>query len=203
MKIRDRIKDFVRVPASHLLPSPRNWRTHPKAQQDALRGVLAEIGFADALIARETPDGLELIDGHLRADVMGSEEVPVLVLDVTQDEADKILATLDPLAAMASADDERLAILMDSARFDSEPVNAMLEALIGQEFSSDFGEYPDLPEGDKSDIGQMTFTVTEAQRSIIHDALTLAKRQEGAAATGNENSNGNALASICEAYANG
>jgi hypothetical protein len=31
------------------VPNPRNWRTHPKVQADALRGLLAEIGYADAL----------------------------------------------------------------------------------------------------------------------------------------------------------
>ena len=46
MQIRDRIKELRRVPASELLPNPKNWRTHPVAQQDALRGVLAEIGRA-------------------------------------------------------------------------------------------------------------------------------------------------------------
>src|SRR5688500_12541179 len=74
--IRDRIKDFRRVPASELLPNPKNWRLHPKPQQDAMRGVLAEIGYADALLARELPDGsLELIDGHLRRDVTPDQVV--------------------------------------------------------------------------------------------------------------------------------
>ena len=89
------------MPASQLLEHPRNWRRHPEAQSAAMRGVLAEIGFADAVIARETPDGLMLIDGHLRRDVMGDQEVPVLVVDVTAEEADKMLLTLDPLAMMA------------------------------------------------------------------------------------------------------
>ena len=54
MKIRDRIKELRRVPASRLRPHPNNWRTHPPAQQDALRGLLAEIGYADALVARDS-----------------------------------------------------------------------------------------------------------------------------------------------------
>ncbi len=70
MNVRDRIKELRRVKASRLRPHPKNWRTHPVAQQDALRGVLAEIGYADALLARELPDGsLELVDGHLRAEI--------------------------------------------------------------------------------------------------------------------------------------
>ena len=95
--------------ASELFASPRNWRTHPKAQQDALRGVLAEVGYADALLARELPDGgLELIDGHLRAETTPDQEVPVLVLDVDQDEANKLLTVLDPMAAMAEANGDAL-----------------------------------------------------------------------------------------------
>ncbi len=57
MKIRDRIKELRRVKASELSPNPRNWRTHPEGQQDALRGILAEIGYADAILARELKDG--------------------------------------------------------------------------------------------------------------------------------------------------
>ena len=51
--IRDRIVGFRRVRAGDLSASPRNWRTHPEAQVEALRGVLGEIGYADALLARE------------------------------------------------------------------------------------------------------------------------------------------------------
>ena len=108
MLIRDRIVELRRVPARSLIPHPRNWRKHPKAQADALRGVLAEVGYADALIARETADGLQLIDGHLRAETTPDQEVPVLVLDVTEAEADKLLVSLDPLAALAGTDEELL-----------------------------------------------------------------------------------------------
>ena len=53
MKIKDRIVDFKRVKASKLIPHPRNWRTHPDKQKNALKGVLAEIGYADAIVVRE------------------------------------------------------------------------------------------------------------------------------------------------------
>ncbi len=44
MLIRDRIRDLRRVPGSELRPNPRNWRTHPPEQTDALRGMFAEVG---------------------------------------------------------------------------------------------------------------------------------------------------------------
>lgn len=46
MLLRDRIKDFRRIRASELRPSPKNWKIHPPAQKNALRGLLAEIGWA-------------------------------------------------------------------------------------------------------------------------------------------------------------
>ena len=58
MKIRDRIKSLRRVKASELIPNPDNWRKHPQAQQDALRGILAEVGYVDALLVREDAEGL-------------------------------------------------------------------------------------------------------------------------------------------------
>ena len=43
---------------------------------------------------------LQLIDGHLRAETTPDQPVPVLVLDVDEEEASKILATHDPLIAL-------------------------------------------------------------------------------------------------------
>ena len=98
-----------------------------------MRGILEDIGFADAMIARETPDGLELIDGHLRQEVMGDQVVPVLIVDVTEEEADKMLLTLDPLAMMAHADTDQLLQLLRDTQFADKAVNDMLEAVANGE----------------------------------------------------------------------
>jgi DNA modification methylase len=132
MKIRDRVKSLVRVRACDLLPNPKNWRRHPRAQADALRGLLGEIGFADALLARETPEGLMLIDGHLRAETTPDMEVPVLVLDLDEAESDKLLLVLDPLAAMAEADKTSVDALLATVHTDSVAVAAMLERIAGE-----------------------------------------------------------------------
>lgn len=129
--IRDRVKEFRRVPASELRLNPKNWRTHPQAQRSALRGVLAEVGFADAVLAYETADGLTLIDGHLRVDEMGEREVPVLVLDVTEAEADKLLLTLDPLAALAGRDEAALEQLLASVSPADVDFSAFLDDVRG------------------------------------------------------------------------
>lgn len=145
--IRDRIKDFRRIRAGDLRPHPRNWRTHPDAQRDAMRGVLSEIGYADALVARELADGsLELIDGHLRAETTPDMQVPVLVVDLDDQEALKLLATLDPLSGMAERDSQMLSGLIAELHTDNEAVRAMLAALGEQPppISGTSGDYQDL-----------------------------------------------------------
>ncbi len=126
--LRDRIKELRRVRAAELSPHPLNWRTHPPAQRAALEAMLREIGFANALLARELPDGsLQLIDGHLRAETNPEMEVPVLVLDVDEAEAEKLLATLDPLAAMAAADAQAVAALHARLQTDEADVAQLLD----------------------------------------------------------------------------
>ena len=130
MKVRDRIKGLRRVQADQLRPHPKNWRTHPVAQQDALRGVLAEIGYADALLVRELPDGsLELVDGHLRAEITPNMEVPVLVLDLNEQETAKLLALHDPLAELAEANHEVLGDLLKDVQTENEAVQKLLEQM--------------------------------------------------------------------------
>jgi DNA modification methylase len=141
LKIHDRVVELRRVRAADLQPNPKNWRTHPKAQQEALRGILAEVGYADALLARETPEGLQLIDGHLRAEITPDVEVPVLVLDVTEAEADKLLLSLDPLAAMAEGDADALRTLLEQVETDSDAVQKMLDG-IAKEYGAQPGPKP-------------------------------------------------------------
>jgi hypothetical protein len=130
MHIRDRIKEFRRVPASTLRPHPRNWRTHPAAQRQAMRGVLAEIGYADALLVRQLEDGsLQLLDGHLRAELTPDTRVPVLVLDLNDEEALKLLVTFDPVSAQAESDAQMLAGLLAEVHTDSPGLASLLESL--------------------------------------------------------------------------
>lgn len=130
MNIRDRIKEFRRVKASELRPHPNNWRMHPQSQQDALRGVLAEVGYVDALMVRPLPDGsLQIVDGHLRAETTPDAEVPCLVVDLDDSEAAKVLATFDPLAAMAESNAANLDAILREVNTGSEALQEMLAEL--------------------------------------------------------------------------
>lgn len=116
-----------------LAPHPQNWRTHGTAQLDALKGILADVGIADAVKGFELPDGrVMLIDGHARAEVLPDQEIPVLVLDVTEEEAKKLLAAFDPVGDLAGADAGKLDALLKEVSTDNAGLAALLDGLAHQ-----------------------------------------------------------------------
>lgn len=56
-----------------------------------------------------------------------------------------------------------------------------------------------LPDGEKAGFQQITFTLTDEQAEEVKLAINQAKKNDFTG-TGNENSNGNAIALICELY---
>jgi DNA modification methylase len=130
---RDRIQELVRVKASELVGNAANWREHPDGQREAMRGILSEVGYVSGLIAFRNKKGqLVLVDGHLRKDISGDEMVPVQVVDLTEAEARKVLATYDPVGALATANAEALGQLLSDVTMASSDVMAMLNGLRDQ-----------------------------------------------------------------------
>lgn len=144
--VRDRVKGLRRVKASDIVPHPKNWRTHDTAQRAALQAALHEVGLADALLVRELRGGkLQLIDGHMRREELGDTLVPVLVLDVTADEAEMLIATIDPLAALAGTDKDRLKDLVDGLGPMQSDLASALKLFTGDDVAAD-------PERDKKTV---------------------------------------------------
>jgi hypothetical protein len=117
-EFRNRIVELRKVRASELRRNPRNWRQHPDGQRSALTELLGTVGFVGAGIGRDTPEGVELIDGHLRADLADDSEMPVLIVDLNDDEAKKVLATYDPLSALAIPDVDAFKLLLTGVELD-------------------------------------------------------------------------------------
>lgn len=128
-RFRNRIKEHRRVKAADLIPNPKNARLHPQSQRDATMGILTELGKCAELRAIETPAGLLLLDGHLRADLDREEEWDVAILDLTPEEAELFLATFDAAGAMAEIDPVRLAALIAEIDTESAAVQAMLDQM--------------------------------------------------------------------------
>jgi site-specific DNA-methyltransferase (adenine-specific) len=165
MEFKNRVKELRMVKGSELHPHPRNWRKHPEKQLKALRGLLGEVGFAGAELARELEDGtLQLIDGHARASMVGDSEIPVLILDVDESEADKILATFDPIGAMAETNKENLDAILRQIQTSDEDVAKLLSDLaedaglyLGEDADllTDPDDVPDAPAEPITKVGDL------------------------------------------------
>src|SRR3972149_521978 len=90
-----------------LLANPGNWRLHPRNQQAALAGALDTVGWVQQVMVNRRTGFV--VDGHARVALAISRNepsVPVLYVDLSPDEEALVLATLDPLSAMAGRGDE-------------------------------------------------------------------------------------------------
>lgn len=119
--------------AADLKDNPRNWRRHPPAQAQALKELLEdpEVGWAGVLLYNERTQ--QLIDGHLRKEIIVDGKVPVVIGSWSEEGERRILATLDPIAYMAEHDHGMLTSLIESTTFQSAAVNALIAGLVKTE----------------------------------------------------------------------
>lgn len=127
---RNRIVRYGEEAPDQLLAHPRNFRIHPKAQQDALTGALNDLGWIAPVLVNEVTG--HVIDGHLRIGLAiskGAPTIPVAYVALDEAEEAEALLTLDPIAAMAVADTGNLALLLEEVRSGEAGVQAMLAEL--------------------------------------------------------------------------
>jgi ParB-like chromosome segregation protein Spo0J len=198
--MRSRIVGEADVAPDQLLANPLNWRLHPKEQREALAGVLDEVGWVQRIIVNRTTG--HVVDGHARVELAlqrSEATVPVLYVELSEAEERLVLASLDPIGGLAATDAARLEELLAGVEATDPALQALLADLARGIGVVGEGELPELPDGDREPFQQMTFTVHDEQKEQIDRALAAAKRL-GPFDGPNENSNGNALARVCETF---
>jgi len=130
---RSRIVGEGEEAPDQLLANPQNWRIHPPEQQAALEGLLSEVGWVQRVVVNRRTG--HVVDGHLRVTLAlrrGEPKLPVVYVDLSAEEERLILATLDPIAAMAVADQEKLGAVLAGIETENAAVRALL-AKIGED----------------------------------------------------------------------
>lgn len=197
--------EYKTVLVSDLIPYARNSRTHSEAQVAKIAASIKEFGFLNPVII----DGKNgIIAGHGRimaAQKLGITEVPAVEASHLTDAQRRAYIIADNrLALDAGWDDEMLRVEfaelgdlgfdLDLTGFEPGEVEAL-------QFDSDCEtEMPALKDGDREPYQQKTFTLHDEQAAIVDDAVTLARTSPLADTGLNENSNGNALALICQQW---
>jgi hypothetical protein len=143
---RSRIVGHAAIAPDQLLANPLNWRIHPRNQQLALADTLEKVGWVrDVLVNQRTG---HVLDGHLRVTLALRREeatVPVLYVDLSEEEEKLVLVTLDPLSEMAVPDGEQLAVLLGDVGSSELPgLQGLLETLSGHIRGAEVATQTDL-----------------------------------------------------------
>ena len=174
-----RVVGYEEADPTELVANPRNWRRHPGSQRKAMRAALEGVGLVAAVIVNRTTG--HILDGHMRVEEAvkaGQHAVPVLYVELSEQDEAQALATFDPLGAMAVQDTAALAELLASASSatamndalasvarDSGLLNAMLATGAGD--TADSAEAEALDEAlDEALAPEATRPAAEARHAL-------------------------------------
>ena len=197
-KWQDRLIEVKPMRVGDILPHPLNPKHHPMSQTEPLTGLLNQVGKADVLKAYKSQRNggkLTLWDGHGRQDLNPDEVWQVAVYDMTDDEADLMLASFDEIGFLAQKDRARQDELLQSVEAEDAALDAMLEAQRAEiEMLDSLGSDGRANGGRKLTNAHPTVTVVVAcpDLRVVEGAIM---------ATGRRN-RGEALAEICRDYLN-
>ena len=189
---------------SELIPYINNSRTHSDAQVSQIAASIKEFGFTNPILV-DGDNGI--IAGHGRlmaARKLGMDEVPVIELaHMTPAQKRAYIIADNKLALNSGWDDDLLLVELGELGdmgFDIELTGFSLDEIESLGSDDDaLDEMPGLPEGDREPFQQITFTLHDEQVEQVKAAMAAAKAL-GPFDSPNENSNGNAIARICEAF---
>lgn len=197
------------VDITTLIPYARNARTHSDAQVAQIAASIREFGFNNPILI-DADNGI--IAGHgrvLAAHKLGLDKAPCLRLGhLTETQKRAYIIADNRLAELSGWDTELLALEIEDLRLEDVNLDLIgfdagaLEAMFEDGFAGDVeeSEMPELPEGDRAPFQQMTFTLHDEQAEQVNQAIKQSKGLGPFVDSPNENSNGNALARICETY---
>lgn len=131
MTWKNRIVEQRMVPVAELKANPHNWRLHPASQQAALGEIFDRVGVVQGVIYNERTG--RLVDGHLRLEMAqnaGHDEIPVTVVDLSEDEEKLVLATLDPIGTMAQVNEKVLREVAAASMPDEGSLAALVDSVL-------------------------------------------------------------------------
>lgn len=185
-----------------ITPYDKNAKKHDKTQIANVAESIKQYGFVQPIVIDR--DGVIVI-GHCRAlaaKKLGMKEVPCVCVDDLTPEQVNALRLVDNKSNESDWDFDLLKDELpelDLSDFDFD-FDFGLEA-DGEDYSPDeFGDEFSLPDGDKPEICQMTFTLHQQQKELIEYAISIVK-DNVSETFGNANENGNALYEVIRQWA--
>lgn len=130
---RNRIVGFGYEGPEQLLANPFNMRIHTRYQQEAMEGLLDEVGWIQVVMVNVRTQ--HMVDGHMRVELAlrhGELAVPVIYVDLDPEEEKLAIATLDPIAGLAVIDNAKLNEVLSEITAGHEGLQQFLAELAKQ-----------------------------------------------------------------------
>ena len=185
---------------AELTPYAGNAKKHDSTQIANVAESIKQFGFVQPIVIDR--DGVIVI-GHCRAlaaEKLGMKEVPCVCVDDLTPEQVNTLRIVDNKSNESPWDFDILPDELAELDFSGFDFDFGLESE-GEDYSPDeFGDEFSLPDGDKPEICQMTFTLHERQKELIEYAISVVK-DDAKETFGNTNGNGNALYEVVKQWA--
>lgn len=180
-----------------LNPADYNPRHLTEKQAADLRDSMEKYGFVEPVVVNMHKDRKNIIiGGHQRVRIaaeLGMETVPCVELKLTKDKERELNIRLNKNTG--EWDFDLLANYFDAGELEEWGFTDA-ELFFDKDLETD--ELPEL-DGEESDFTQVTITLHKDQKILLDDAIRAAKEHD--IETGlNENSNGNAVAFIANAF---
>lgn len=177
----------------------KQYENNPRKNDEAVKYVaesIKEFGFKVPIVIDSNN---VIVAGHTRwkaAKSLNIKEVPCIIADDLSD---------DQIKAYRLADNK----VSEFAEWDFNILNLELDELLNFDMSAfgfdidevedEFGTDFDLPDGDKSELEQITFTLHKEQAEFIKYAI--GQIEEYSETFGNTNKNGNAIYELVKQWA--
>lgn len=183
-------------PIDELIPYEHNAKEHTEKQLANLEESFRRYGWQQPCLI--TNDNI-IITGHgraLGAKRAGLTDAPCIYCDDLSEKEIKEYRHLDNLLSEGDYIQSELEFELPELDFSGFDLEFGVEEYFDEGYGTDFS----LPDGDKGEICQMTFTLHEKQKELIEYAISLVK-DNVTETFGNSNSNGNAIYEVVRQWA--
>ncbi|MBU1067723.1 ParB/Srx family N-terminal domain-containing protein [Patescibacteria group bacterium] len=180
------------VSLNKIKPYPNNAKKHTQEQVRKVSKSMELFGFMQFIVIDKSNN---IVVGHCRYDCaknLNMEKIPCVRMEDCNAEAINAYRIIDNKLNESGWNEQKLNLEIKTMPLELQELTIMNIDLDIEDISDNFT----LPSGEKSNLEQITFTLSQEQATLVKSKISDTKKTENfkfCETFGNENSNGNAL----------
>lgn len=170
--LKSRIAKYGQASPFSLVDNSANYRKHPTAQRRALESTISEVGYVQPVLVNIHNN--HIVDGHLRVEIAREHavtQIPVVYLDITEDEELYLLSTIDPITNMATIDQKLFDDLLGVISSESQIINDMWESMQNEKLIASYSSTSYTHEGEQPPTAPNAYDIYVGMPEYKHENL--------------------------------